>query len=333
MFNTLTYECLSYPITERLPQCSWICGDFTPIQFSVSLSRTRHEGSTLRYVTEISKPFMLLPSRVALGRKRIPILLELVNATCLQQRINDVLDLLLPSSRLLPDHPRFGFWVGVQHKASLPPALKIYCNLLWQLGDPWSMFYDTLRLLDQTNLKSAFMNIQKSLGTYCQPSSVGLECTDDGFSKVKLYLRGYQLSWTNIHNFTKKLDWADFKNGFKLFHKIILSGRETYIPRSVVFSIGATRKPREFYDIKVEVGPNYYLKDDESVRRRIIELAHILMLDINPYEQMLHVFSNGALIPDTMCFHDVIGVGFNPQMGFRLNIYMRPDMLRYYKSR
>lgn len=276
---------------------------------------------------------MPLPSRVALGRKRIPALLELVNATCLRQRINEVLDLLLPSSRLLPDHPLFGFWIGVQHEANLPLTLKVYFNLLWQLGDPWSMFYDTLRLLDQTDLKSLFVDIQKSLGSYCQASSVGLECTDDGFSKVKLYLRGYQLSWTSIHNFVKKLGWTGFENGFEIFNELFLNGLETYIPHSVIFSIGATRKPREFYDIKIEVGPNYYLTDDEGVRQRIIELAQRLTLDTKPYEQMLCVFSNGTLIPGTMRFHDVIGVGFNPLMGSRLNIYMRPDVLRYHKSR
>ncbi len=331
VFNTLTHECLSYPTTERLPQFSLICGDFTPIQFSVSLSRTRHKGTALRYVTEISKPFMSLPARVALGRKRIPMLLELINATRLQPLIQRVLELLLPSSRLLSNHPMFGFWIGVQHKSSLAPALEIYCNLLWQLGNPWSMSYETLQLLDRIDLLRVIVDIQKSLSYCCQPNSIGLQCNADGFNMARLYLRGYQLSWSSIHNFFKKMGWTSFENGFELFHKVLLSGRGTYIPHSVIFSVGSPWEPREFYDIKVEVGPHYYLKNDETIRHRITELARELMLDVKPYEQMLDLFSNGTLTQDTIRFHDVVGIGFNPQTGARLNIYLRPDLSHYHK--
>ncbi|MFX0201160.1 MAG: hypothetical protein ACFFCW_34010 [Candidatus Hodarchaeota archaeon] len=331
VFNTLTRECLSYSVTEKLPQFSFICGDFTPIQFSVSLSRVKREGTALRYVTEISKPFMLLPDRVALGRKRIPLLLELIDATCLQPLIQRVLELLLPQSRLLPDHPMFGFWIGVQHETSLAPSLEIYCNLLWQLDNPWSMSYETLQLLDRIDLLRVVVDIQKSLGYCCQPNFIGLRCNADGFNMIRLYFRGYQLSRSNIHSFLKEMTRTGFENGFELFHKLILGGQETYTPHSVIFSVGSPWEPREFYDIKVEVGPQYYLENDRTIRRRITELARKLKLNVKPYKEMLNLFSNGRLSQRTTRFHDAVGVGFNPQTGTRLNIYLRPDLSHYHK--
>jgi len=330
LFGSLTRECLAYPITERLPPFSLICIDGTPIQFSVSLSRAQQENRTLRYVTETCKPVMLLPARLSLTRERIPVILELINATHLQPQINEVLDLLLPPAQLLPDHSMFGVWIGVQHQARSVSTLKIYCNLLWKLSDPWSMFNDTLRLLDRTDVRRVAADARRTLGPYCWPSCVGLEFTAEGFGRVKLYLRGYQLSWSRILDFIQGLDWSGFEPGFVRFHEVLLNGRETYIPRSVVLCIGAPGESGGSYDLKVEVGPQYYLKDDECVRRRIIKLARELMLDFKPYEQMLDVFSNDMLTPGAIRYHDVVGVGFNPQIGPRLNIYLRPDLARYY---
>ena len=332
LFNALTRECLAYPLTERLPPFSWICGDGTPIQFSVSLSRNRQERQVLRYVTEVCTPVMELPARVAMARKRVPMLLKLINAMHLQPRINRMLELLLPSPRLLPDHSMFGFWIGVQHHASSAAMLKIYCNLLWQLGDPWSMFHDALRLLDRRDVENAIVTVRKSLGSYCWPNSIGLECTANGFGRVKLYLRGYQLSWSDIDGFLRGLGWVNFEPALLRFHQVLLGGRKTYIPRSVVLSIGAPRKPGESYDVKVEVGPDYYVMDDENALKRIIKLAGELMLDVKPYEQMLDVLSDGALTPGVVRFHDVIGIGLNPQKGPCLNIYLRPDLIRYHKT-
>jgi hypothetical protein len=331
VFDILTHECLSYPTTEKLPQFSFICGDFTPIQFSVALSRTPNDGTALRYVTEVTKPFMLLPARVELGRKRIPMLLELIDAKHLQSLIQSMLELLLPRSRLLTDHPIFGFWIGVQHKKSLRTSLEIYCNLLWQLGNPWSMSYETLKLLDRKDLLRVIVDAQKSLGHCCQPNSIGLQFNAEGFKMVRLYLRGYQLSWSSMHKFFKKMGWTDFENGLNLFHRIFLNGRREYIPHSVILSVGSPWEPKEIYGIKVEIGPHYYLDSDETIRHQIMELTQELLLDIKPYEQMLDLFSNGTLTPGTIRFHDVVGIVFNLQRGTGLNIYLRPDLSHYYK--
>lgn len=136
IFDALSRESLAFPITERFPVISSICGDRTPFQFSVSLSRNGKSGRPLRYVTEVCSKDMMLPERVALARERIPILLDLVGAKRSLSKINEMLDMLLPRSRLSPEHPTFGIWFGMRHLESLPPVLKLYCNLLSQLGDP-----------------------------------------------------------------------------------------------------------------------------------------------------------------------------------------------------
>jgi hypothetical protein len=332
VFDALTHECLSYPTTEKLPQFSLICGDFTPIQFSVALSGTQREGTALRYVTEVTKPFMLLPARVELGRRRIPVLLELIDAEHLEPIIQSMLELLLPKSRLSPNYPKFGFWIGVQHKKSLGTSLEIYCNLLWELGNPWSLSYETLKLLDRLDFLRLIVDARKSLRHCCQPNSIGLQFDADGFKMVRLYLRGYQLRWSSIHSFFKKMGLTHFENELNLFNRVFLNGRRTCIPHSTILSIGSPWEPQGFCGVKVEIGPRYYAESDETVRRRITELNQELMLDIKPYKQMLDLFSNGALTPGTIRFHDVVGVSFKPQMGTGLNIYLRPDLPHHYKT-
>jgi hypothetical protein len=319
LFNTLTHESLSYPITEELPPCSQISGDGTPIQFSVSLThRNRQE---IRYVTEICKPAMLLPARIQLTRKRIPKILELINALELQCKISEVLDLLLPTSHLSPDHSLFGVWVGVQHRANQATTLKLYCNLLWQIHNPYP-----------TNTESKDIDFQKSLGTYCHPNSIGFEITTNSISKIKLYLRGYDLSWSNIQNFLHEHHLVTFEPKLKRFHEIILNKTERYYPYSVVLCIGIPEKINEFYDFKFEVGPQNYLKDDKEIHQRIIKFANEMKFNIKPYEQLLNVFSNGKLSQDTMIFHDVVGVGYTPHGEPRCSIYLKPYLTRYYKS-
>lgn len=330
LFNLLTRECLAYPITKKLPRFSWICRDATPIQFSVSLSRQR--SHILRYIAEVCRPNMLLPERVNISRERIPILLELINSSHLQSIITKVIELLLPSSRLLPDHPKFGVWIGIQHQASVTPILKIYCNLLWRLYDPWSMFYNILRLLDRADVRKKFVKVRNSLGDYCWPSFIGIECSNGGIGRIKLYLRSHQLSYSIIQEFLQELGWMGYESAFAQFHEILLNEQKIYHPRSVIFSITAPEYLEEGYSIKIEFGPRRYIKDDEKVYQRIVDLANELMLDVTPYEQMFSVLSDRELTAGSMRFHNVIGIGFNPKKGPRLNIYLRPELRRYYKT-
>ncbi|HEY9205698.1 MAG TPA: hypothetical protein VIO58_07225 [Candidatus Methanoperedens sp.] len=332
IFDELSRESLAFPTAERFPAVSSICGDRTPFQFSVSLSRNRKSGRSLRYVTEICSKDMMLPCRVALAGKRIPVLFDLLGAERSLPKINEVLDMLLPQVRLSPEHPTFGIWFGLRHRVGLPSVLKIYCNLLWQLGDPWHMFGDVIRLLD-VDANEAVKDIRTFFSASCRPSSISVECSSDGIGGVRIYLRGYNLSRYVLHDGFEKLGLADFKHDYARFHEMVAGSRETYIPRSAVVSIDVPEKPREPYGIKVEVCPRLYLEDDKEINQRVLGLAQELMIDTSYYEKMLGIISDGALIEGAMHYHDVVGIGFRPYEGIRLNIYIRPNLRRYFKAR
>ena len=331
LFNSLSGECLNYTVTKKFPSVSSICGDMTPFQFSVSLSKNPKSARALRYVTEICRTNMMLPERVSLARKSIPVLLELIGAAGFQTKINEVIDKLLPQSRLMPQYPTFGIWFGVHHEAAMPPRLKIYCNLLWELGDPWLMFEEILQLLD-IDSGEAVNNIRTSFGSQCRPCFVRIECTSSGIGGARLYLRGYELSRRSINDYLDKMGWDDFKREYGIFHEIVMGHRETWIPRSSILSMDLQGTGSAPNGIKLEAGPRYYTKDDEEIYMKIMEIAHELELDTGPYEQLLGLLSSVKPASGTMRFHDVIGIGSKQGIGTRLNIYLRPDIRRYFDS-
>ncbi|MBO3753622.1 MAG: hypothetical protein FGF53_01885 [Candidatus Brockarchaeota archaeon] len=332
LFRTLTGDCLGIESSEMLPPLSLICGDATPLQFCVSLSQDSQACRALRYVTEVCRPGMSLPARTALTRERIPTLLALVGAGRFQPLIDDVLGRLLPQSRLKPDYPMFGVWLGVQHQAGIPPKLKIYFNLLWELGDPWLMSQDAMRTLGMTDAGELIGKSRKNLHTQCRPAAIGFGLTADGFEGAKLYLRGYELSWSDVRSFLQKLGWTGFEQQFVRFHDLLMNRQYVYFPRSTVFSIDVPGKPGETYGVKLEIGPRFYLKEDRDVHQRIISLARELMLDILPYQQALSVLMNDSFSLEETRFHDVVGLGFTPSEGVRLNIYLKPCLRRYRKK-
>ncbi len=329
IFDELSGECLAFPTAERFPSVSSICGDRTPFQFSVSLSRNRKSVNSLRYVTEVCSKDMMLPGRVALARERVPVLIDLIGAKKSLSKINEVLDMLLPQLRLRPEHPTFGIWFGLLHRADLQPVLKIYCNLLWQLGDPWLVLGNVLRSLDM-EADEAVKYIRAFFSDSCRPSSISIECASGGIGGVRLYLRGYNLSRHDLHDSFDRLGLSHFMQEYDRFHEMV-SGQDTYIPRSSVLSIDMPRKAKDPYGIKVEVCPRLYMDDDKEVNRRILALAQELMIDSSPYEQMVEILSDGMFVQGAMHYHDVIGIGFKPGEGIRLNIYMRPNLRRYFK--
>lgn len=267
---------------------------------------------------------MLLPERVKLTRKRVPQLLEIINATNLQPKIDELLDYLLPASSLSPEHSMFGVWIGAQHKAGEETVLKFYCNLLWQTGDPWSMFFNALKMLDVKNEK---MNeIRELLGDSCHPNSIGVECSANGIGRVKLYLRGYQLSFSHARGLLRDLNLLEFEGDLMRFHDILLRKMESYLPFSTVLCVGVPRDEGESHDLKLEIGPKFYLADDEEALRLVTRLAHELGLDATPYEQMLDIFSGGIFSKGVIRYHDVIGIGFDPQNGTRITTYLRPKL-------
>ena len=324
LFNVITRECLSYPVTEGLPPFSWICGDGTPIQFSVSLERTSRSRHMLRYITEICKPTMSLPERVKLTRKRVPQLLEIINAPNLQPKIDELLDNLLPPSSLSPEYSMFGVWIGVQHEADEDTTLKFYCNLLWQMGDLWSMFFNALKILDEKNEKMT--KIRKLLGDSCHPNSMGIECSAHGIGRVKLYLRGYQLSLSHIRDLLRDLNLLEFEVDLMRFHDTFLEKMESYLPFSTVLCVGVPRDEDESYDLKLEIGPKFYLTDDEEALSLVTKLAHKLELDVTSYERMIDLFSGGVFSKGVIRYHDIIGIGFDSQNGTRLTTYLRPNL-------
>lgn len=327
LFKSLSGECLDYPVTEKFPLVSSICGDMTPFQFSVSLSKK--STGALRYVTEICRPDMMLPERVSLARERIPALLDLAGAAEFQAKIIEIIDYLLPQSRLKPHFPTFGIWFGVHHEASMQPKLKIYCNLLCELGNPWLMFKETLQLLD-IDPGEAVNNIWTNFGLQCRPAFVRIECASSGIGGARIYLRCYELSLRSINDYLYKMGWDDFKRDHGIFQEIVIGNRQTFIPRSFILSIDIQGKSGAPNGIKLEAGPRYYMKDDTEAYRKIMEIARELDLDTVPYEQLLDLLSSVKPASGTMRFHDVTGIGFKQGIGTRLNIYLRPDIRRFW---
>lgn len=332
LFTALTKECLSYPITEEMPEFSRICFDGTPLQFSVALTKTQQENFPLRYVTEICKPAMKLPSRIKITRRRIPMLLDLINATHIHSSVSKMLDSLFPLSRINQDSTKIGLWIGVQHQIGLPPTLKFYCNLLWNFTDPWSLTYETLNVLHQSDLNREIGKIKSTLGIYCDPIAIGIECSAEGFGKVKLYLRGSHLSQSNVRDYLNTLGWIDFNSIFNRFHYTFLGGLESYYPHSVVLCLGLSGQTGDLCDFKVEIGTCYYLEDDEDVYQKIMKFGEAISLDERPYLHMINTLSNGMISSQGLFYHDIIGIGYNPYFGSRLNIYLRPNLSQYFKS-
>lgn len=264
IFDTLTRECLAYPTTERLPPFSWICEDSTPIQFSVSLSRNQQNNHTLRYVTEICKPTMDLLDRTNLTRKRLPLILEFLNMNHIEPQVNEALDLLFPSSVLRLDNSMFGIWVGVQHHELLGSFLKIYSNLLGHPDASWNRLLNVLAIFDREDIGKTILEMRNSFGACYQPSFIGIECKPQGFGRLKLYFRGYQVSLFDICNLLHELGFDSFDSELFNFHRLILNGRERYSPGSVVFCLSAQKRGEGHYGFKVEVSPRFYLENEKK---------------------------------------------------------------------
>ena len=330
LFNALTNECLSYPITEKMSEFSRICVDGTPLQFSVALTKNQQDNYPLRYVTEICKPAMKLPSRIKITRRRIPILLDLINATHIQSSINKMLDSLFPSSRINQDSTQIGLWIGVQHQIGVPPTLKFYSNLLWRLYDPWSLITETLDLLHQSDLNKEIEKIKSTLGILCHPIAFGIECTAKGFGRVKLYLRGSHLSQSSVRDYLNSLGWIDFNSVFNGFHDTFLGGLDSYYPHSVVLCLGLSGQTGDLCDFKFEIGTRNYLKDDKDVYQKIMQFGEEMSLDERPYLHMINTLSNGIISSQGLLYHDIIGIGYNPYLGSRLNIYLKPNLSQYF---
>lgn len=193
------------------------------------------------------------------------------------------------------------------------------------------MLSDVLWLLG-ADAEEAVKDIRNSFYSSFRPSFAGIESTSAGIGRGRIYFRSYQLSRHELDNCFDSLGLAGFKQNYARFHEIILGSRDTYFPRTSVVSIDVPANPGEPYGIKIEICPRLYLEDDRGVNQRISRLAHELMIDVTPYEQMLDVLSDGVFIQGAMHYHDVIGIGFKPGEGTRLNIYLRPNLRRYFKT-
>lgn len=323
LFDLLTSECLSYPTTETLPPFSLICTDGMPIQFSVSLGKTERNPRELRYVTEICKPTMTLPERVNLTRKRIPLLLETIQAQSLQPTIDKIIAVVLPTPHLSPDYPKFGIWTGVQHSADKETTLKLYLNLLTQIGNPWTLFHDALKKVEGQTGK--ILLIRELLGSSCHPNSMGIECSAHGIGRVKLYLRGYDLSPTKTQGLLGHLKLHEYETALTEFHDTFQI-EDKYPPFSTIISIGILEN--ETQDMKLEIGPSYYAADDEDTIQLVTDLAHKLDLDITPYKQMINLLSEFKLSKGLMQYNEVIGIGFHSENGVRITTYMKPNLAK-----
>jgi hypothetical protein len=329
LFNSLTKECLSYPITEEMPEFSRICVDGTPLQFSAALMETQLDNYPLRYVTEICKPAMKLGRRIKITRRRIPLLLELIKATHLQPSLSKIFDSFFPSSKITKNSSQIGIWIGVQHRKNNSPELKFYCNLQWNFTDPWSLINETLDLLHQSDLNKEIGVLKDALGIYCHPIALGIACNTEGFDKVKLYLRGSHLSQSRVRDFLNTLGWNGFNSVFNEFHDAFLEGLESYYPHSVVVCLGLSGQQNDLYDFKVEIGTHRYLKQDNDVYQKIIKFGEEISLDTRPYLHLINAVSNGNLSSQGLFYHDIIGVGYNPHFGSRMNIYIKPNLSQY----
>jgi hypothetical protein len=323
LFDLLTSECLSSSLESNLPPLSLICNDGTPLQFCISLSRDRSSAQELRYLTEVCMPGMLLPERTKLARSKIPAILESLGAEKYLHMISALLDTILPQERLLPDHPMLGIWFGARHRRGFPPALRLYCKLLWELGDPWVM---CRQALDLVGIAGSLEEVRRSLGAHCRPTSIGFECSAFGFGRAKLYLRGYELTRSDVLGYVESIGYARFGQDYTRFHETFVGWKDAYIQRSVVLSLDLCKTPEERQGLKFEIGPHFYVKDDIGVRKCIKELACKFALNTVPYEQVLNLISENVLVPGSMNYHDVVGIGCDASEVPRLTIYLRPNL-------
>jgi hypothetical protein len=196
---------------------------------------------------------------------------------------------------------------------------------MWRNVDPWQLFIDASGTIGAPN--SRIESIRGTLGNSCYPNSMGVECGSDGFGRVKLYLRGYDLSLSETRDLLRDFNMLESETDLTLFHSTFLKGSERYHPFSTILSIGIPVDEDEACDMKFEISPVYYVTDDEETFRLIASLALALGIDITPYKQMMDLFSKGMLIQGLMNYHDIIGIGLS-QNGPRLTTYLRPNLTK-----
>jgi hypothetical protein len=198
VWEMLTRESLDYVEPRAGERFSGICRDGTPWQFCAVL-----DGKglpSIRYLTEVGRPFSPLPERTALARRRVGELLPLIGASQHAEQVAAV-------ASLVPDDAAHiaGLWIGFAMSPGLPPKLRVYANNGWgDVQSRWLRLVNTLGCVGATGFASRLQSVLGLLVPAFSP--VGFAVTVPAASPTcKLYLRPLAPAWPVVRRLAQEL--------------------------------------------------------------------------------------------------------------------------------
>jgi hypothetical protein len=318
IFRLLTKESLQLPAAGPLPRFSGICNDGTPFQFCITLSP---DGSGVRYLTEVGQPGMDLAARVAVTRRRLESVCEVLGC-------GPRLPSFDPLARLLPNGDLEcvgGLWIGVgASPAGIRLRLYANCGFGTEL-ERWRRVARCLTELDADPFRAALRTIAPMLVPSFTPS--GLALTIPGEPRtLKLYLRPRGLEWDAVSRVLGRVGGDEADAILGAVERALGLPVEALPPHALILSLAHSEGSGSL-DAKLDLCGHCLFPAGADAAATVVGLARELELDPGPYVRAREDIETDAreLEPSE---HAFVGVGYHPDRGYRVNVYLRPPIGR-----
>lgn len=316
LFELLTRESLTLPITGGGPRFSGINSDGTPWQFCVPLGAAVTGG--VRYLTEIGVPGTTMSARVRLARRRLDDVMDLLQLPAETAGVVDALFGLLPQLADRLDALRGGVWVGVGAGADGQCGIRLYANNEW--GDElarWQRLTTALRRLGAGGFGRLLRDHVADLVQSFSP--VGLAASLGRKTILKLYLRPRANPWEACTRLMQQPVFGLPINLPQIEHAMGVR-LSTLTERALVLSIAGSSDGQE-PDLKIDLNGQWLFDMQRTPEKTVESLATTFGIDPRPYRLALSILQ-GAAAPGFVPVHDFIGFGGGAH-GLRLNVYLR----------
>jgi hypothetical protein len=318
IFRLLTKESLQLPAAGPLPRFSGICNDGTPFQFCITLSPDR---PGVRYLTEVGQPGMDLTARVTVTRRRLETVCEVLGC-------GSRLPSFDPLARLLPNgdlESIGGLWVG----AGADPAgirLRLYANCGFGTEfERWRRVARCLTELDAEPFRALLRPMAPTLVPNFTPSGFALTIPGEPRT-LKLYLRPRGIEWDAVSRVLARVGGDEAGAMLAAIERALWHPIEALPPHALILSLAHSDGSGSL-DAKLDLCGHCLFTAGADAATTVVRLARRLELDPGPYARARkHIEIDAKELEPSE--HAFVGVGYHPDRGYRLNVYLRPPIGR-----
>jgi hypothetical protein len=324
LVDTVAGESVPAVCGSRDRAFSAINGNGVPIQFSVSLGT---QVPTLRVLSEVGRPGMSMPERLAASCLRLREILQLLDLKTSSPAVNHAFAALLPDNPRHTDGWTGGIWIAFGATRDRPITLRLYLNQRW--GDIVERYQRLARFLvdlGRAHALEQWIDIAPSISTCSVPYGIAFDVTSEGVGRFKVYfacIESRRRYWLELFDL---LGLADRFAQMERLISICGLSLDEMAPGTILPSVELDDKTSRQAGLKVDLSCNHLRTSDVEMDQRITEYVRACDLDPSEYRDVAGIVARRPLREDGIALIQYCGVGFAGPDNTRVNVYLCPEL-------